>query len=46
MQEAFSKEFNLPANVVPFAAIALGYGDEKKERPDRFDAGKIHYNKW
>ena len=46
MQEAFSKEFNLPKNIIPFAAIALGYGDEKKERPERFDAKKIHYNKW
>lgn len=46
MQEAFSKEFNLPKNIIPFAAIALGYGDEKKELPERFDAKKIHYNKW
>ena len=42
----FSKTFNLPDNVKPFALIALGYGAVKIERPKRNDESKIHYNKW
>lgn len=46
VMESFSKRFELPENNKPFALIALGYGDEKKERPKRYDTTKIHYNKW
>ncbi len=42
----FSKTFELPQNVKPFALIALGYGAVKLERPKRYDTSKIHYNKW
>ncbi len=42
----FSKHLNLPENVVPFCFIALGYAEQKLERPRRYDSAKIHYNKW
>lgn len=46
VMEKFSKTFDLPQNIKPFALIAIGYSAVKKERPERFDQSKIHYNKW
>ncbi len=43
---AFSKRFNLPENIKPFALISVGYSDVKQERPRRYDSSRIHYNKW
>lgn len=45
---AFIKEtFNLPENIKPFALISIGYPDnQKNEFVDRFDAKKVHYEKW
>ncbi len=43
---AFTKRFNLPQNVKPFALISVGYGDTKQERPRRYDSSRIHYNNW
>lgn len=40
------KLFNLPAKIMPFNMIALGYPDEKKDDIDRYDEAKIHYEKW
>ncbi len=36
----------LPAHVLPLCVIALGYPDEEKPTPDRYDTEKIHYDKW
>lgn len=46
IMEAFSKRFEIPNHIEPFALIALGYGAETIERPKRYDTTKIHYNKW
>ena len=43
---AFTKRFNLPENVKPFALISVGYSESKQERHRRYDASRIHYNKW
>ena len=45
-QEAFRKLFNMPSHIAPFCAIALWYPDEHKEMPDRFNADKVHFEKW
>lgn len=37
---------NIPQHVVPFALIPVGYPAEAKPPVKRFDAAKIHYNKW
>jgi nitroreductase len=34
----------LPAHILPITLVAVGWPDEVKKRPDRFDRGKIHYN--
>ncbi len=45
-QEAFRELFNMPKDMMPFCAIAIGYPDEEKYSPDRFDSKKVHFNRW
>ncbi|HOW35664.1 MAG TPA: nitroreductase family protein [Candidatus Omnitrophota bacterium] len=40
------KLLNIPEHVVPFALIPIGYPAEEKPPIKRFDAARIHYNKW
>jgi nitroreductase len=44
--KAISEIFNLPSHVQPFALISLGYPDEEKEIPDRYDPKKVFLNSW
>lgn len=45
--KGFRKLFSLPDHVVPFSLIPLGYPAETKPpRPDRYNALRIHYNRW
>ena len=46
LEQKFSEHFKLPANIKPYAMIALGYGNENLPIPDRFNPDKIHYNRW
>lgn len=43
---ALKNLFNLPENIVPFSVVALGYPAENKSTPDRYNAGRVHYDKW
>lgn len=38
--------FALPPHVIPVALVSLGYPAEDPGFQDRFDAGKIHREKW
>ncbi|MCX7694449.1 MAG: nitroreductase family protein [Caloramator sp.] len=40
------KMFGLPSNIIPFSIVAVGYPDEYKDEADRYDANRVHYNKW
>ena len=40
------KLLGLPAHVIPFAVIPIGYPAENKLPADRFDTSRIHYNRW
>lgn len=41
------KMYELPANIKPFALIAIGYPDKINNHPiDRYDSKKVHYDKW
>jgi nitroreductase len=40
---AFSARFGLPAHIVPFSIIALGYPAKSKAPEDRFNPAKVHY---
>ncbi len=44
--KVLSNVFDLPEHVIPFAVIALGYPNEKKEKPERFKPERIHYERW
>jgi len=44
--EAMPSLFNLPAHIKAFSIVSLGYPAEQRTRPERFDAGKIHQEKW
>ncbi len=44
--EDIRKLFNLPENIKPFSLISLGFPNETKTMPERFDINKIHYNNW
>ncbi len=36
----------LPSHYTPFCLIALGYSDQQNRFVDRFDAKRIHWEKW
>ena len=40
--------FALPPHIIPFSIVCVGYPEEAPlvERPSRFDASRVHYNKW
>jgi nitroreductase len=36
----------LPKHIIPFALVPVGYPDEVKQTPDRFDENRIHINQY
>ncbi len=38
--------FDLPQHIHPLSIIALGYADEQKNKPQRYNKERIHFNKW
>lgn len=38
--------FNVPAEVIPFSIVSLGYPAETRKPEDRYDASRLHINKW
>lgn len=36
----------LPENIMPLAVVPFGYGDGLEQPKDKYDASRIHYNKW
>jgi nitroreductase len=43
---AIKKLFQLPEKVMPLNIIPIGHTDVVQSKVDRFDAKKVHYNKW
>jgi nitroreductase len=41
-----TEQFQLPENIKVLAVIPLGYPVGKNTPKDKFDAARIHYNKW
>ncbi len=43
-----AEEMQIPENIdiAPFSIIALGYPDQSPDKVTRYDAAKIHYEKW
>ncbi len=42
----FKVMFDLPDHVQPFALVALGYSDENRSVPKRYQPDRISHNKW
>jgi len=42
----FKKLLNLPAHVVPFSLVPIGFPAEEKQAVDRYDSSRIHENRW
>jgi nitroreductase len=40
------KLLNLPAHIVPFSLIPLGFPAEVKQATERFDNSRVHENRW
>lgn len=38
--------FDLPENIMPFAVVPVGYKQRVKEPEDRFDAAKLHWERF
>jgi nitroreductase len=36
----------LPDRIIPFSLLPLGYPDEEKDRVQRFNPRRIHFDKW
>lgn len=43
---ALKEIFGLPEKVIPFSLVLLGYGKDKQERKSRYNAAKVHQEKW
>lgn len=37
---------SIPESIIPLALIPIGYPAEEKTQPERFNASRIHYNRW
>ena len=44
--EATRKLLSIPENVRPLCLIALGYPAEQKSRSNRYNASRVHRNRW
>lgn len=44
--EAFQKLFDIPPEFIPFSLAVLGYPAENKEKEERFNRQRVHYDKW
>ena len=44
--DGMTELFGLPRHIIPVALISVGHPAEEPEYQDRFDAGKVHMEKW
>jgi nitroreductase len=42
----FKKLFSLSDHIIPFSLIPIGFPDEIKQPIERYDASRIHENRW
>lgn len=40
------KLLNIPSYILPISLISLGHPAEKKERENRYQESRVHYNRW
>ena len=44
--EGLQRLLGMPAEIVPFAVVPVGFPAEKKPPADRYDAGRVHKDQW
>jgi nitroreductase len=44
--EGMTRLLDLPPQIKPFALVAVGHPAERPPRPERFEPGRIHRDKW
>ncbi len=44
--DGIRKLLSLPHNIEPIALISIGYPEKPKDRSNRFDKKKVHFNGW
>jgi nitroreductase len=44
--EGMRRLLGLPVHVVPLAIVAVGHPRRRKEPADRFDAARVHHDRW
>ena len=44
--ELLHKMLKLPEHVIPFAVISIGFPNEERNKPQRFQKDRIHIEKW
>jgi len=40
------KLLNLPEHIIPLSLVPIGYPADQPGRPDRFDPGRVHKERW
>jgi nitroreductase len=40
------KLLNIPEHVIPFSLISIGYPAEHKQKENRYNRSRVHYNQW
>lgn len=40
------KLLNIPGHIMPISLIPIGYPAEQKPRENRYNASRVHYNRW
>ena len=46
MIKFFTESLNLPKNVVPMALISIGYPDEERHAPERYNKERVHFGSY
>ena len=44
--QALTSLLNLPPHIVPFSLVPFGFPGEEKPPAPRFDAARVHHNRW
>ena len=44
--EATIELLNLPENIIPIGMVVVGVKNEEKQKVNRYDESKIHYDRW
>jgi nitroreductase len=46
LEDGIKKLLELPEHIVPLSLIPVGYKGEHKPPAERYDASRVHHNKW